>query len=66
MTKQELQNKYPNTWDAFVRYFEREGWGASSANELSDYGFDSWFSDFIRENSIDDFERAEKDFAPIE
>jgi len=65
MTSQELQNDYPNVYLEFERYFDREGWGSNSASELSGYGFDEWYSDFIRDyeiDSVDDYEKELSDY----
>lgn len=52
MTYNELSKDYPNVCEEFDRYFKREGWGANDASELSEYGFNEWFPDFIRDYEI--------------
>lgn len=62
MTKKELQEKYPNVYREFEAYFIREGWGADSADDLSEYGFETWFLDFQYEvGDIEDYEKELSD-----
>lgn len=53
------REQFPKTYEAFYRWFSREGWGAESVDDLSDRGWDAWFPDFLRENEVSSAEEFE-------
>ncbi len=59
MTVIEFKENYPKSFNLFRSYFKREGWGAESADNLSQFGLNAWLQNFKNEYDIDslsDFE----------
>lgn len=53
------KEEYPKTYNAFYRWFEREGWGAENIDDLSERGWNEWFPDFLRAYEVQSVEEFE-------
>lgn len=59
ITKEICRDKFPKTYKSFSEWFKQEGWGAESVDDLSEYGWNEWFPDFLRHNDFATVEELE-------
>ena len=50
------EHSHPKVWAAFEDWFASEGWGAENISQLSELGWDAWWSDFSKNNGPDNWD----------
>lgn len=59
MTVGQFKKDYPNVWDEFSQWFDKNGSGANGANDLTQKGFDIWFPLYVDNKMIKDVDEYE-------